>query len=208
MSREFSASLESTAAGHLRFSSGSAQLLLGVDLETRDLYRGRFEHPMPDVEVQRGMVVVRYRQPHAFGTGARPSEVVLNGSIPWDIELLGGAANVSADLRALELASLTLSGGVSDVVVDLPPPRGTISVSAAGGASEISFSRPARVPARLRVQGGGRYLSLDDQYVGAVGRDTSWESSGYGDAADRYDIVVTGGAHALSLDKKDVLRCS
>ncbi|MGH2736328.1 MAG: hypothetical protein ACRDKZ_12165 [Actinomycetota bacterium] len=202
MSREFSASLDGVTSGRLRFPSGSAELALGVDPETGDLYRARFEEPVPTVEVQRGMVVVRYHQRHAHGTRARPSELVLNGSIPWDIELLGGVANVTADLRTLELASLTLDGGVSEVLVNLPHPRGTISVRASGGANEVTLARPAGVPAGVKVLDGGRYLSLDDQYFGAVGGETRWAGPGYAIAADRYDIVVSGGAHALTLETR------
>lgn len=53
--------------------------------------------------------------------------------------------------------------------------------------------------ARVQVGHGARGLTLDDQHFGAVGGGTRWQSPGYDQTGDRYDIAVTGGADTLTL---------
>jgi len=44
----------------------------------------------------------------------------------------------------------------------------------------------------VRVSHGARRLAIDDQYLGAVGGTTRWQSPGYDHATDRYDMAVAG----------------
>jgi hypothetical protein len=55
------------------------------------------------------------------------------------------------------------------------------------------------VAARVQVGHGARRLTLDDQHLGAVGGTTSWQSPGYDQTGDRYDIAVSGGADTLTV---------
>jgi hypothetical protein len=51
----------------------------------------------------------------------------------------------------------------------------------------------------VRVGHGARDLTLDDQHFGAVGGSTRWQTPGYDQASDRYDVAVSGGADTLTV---------
>ena len=82
-SRDFSAPLGSVTAGRLRFLSGASNVTVHTDPSTADLYRARFEGPLPGVRVEGGAVAVEYPwTSHPFDWRKRGA---VNGSIPWEI---------------------------------------------------------------------------------------------------------------------------
>lgn len=131
----------------------------------------------------------------------RPAEVALNSSIPWDIEVRGGASRLVADLRGLRLGSLTVDGGASRLEVILPAPSGSVTVLIDGGASNVAVHHPEGVSARLCVEGGVTNLTFDDRHIGAAGGELDLQSRTYGGAADCYEVFVTGGANNLSVER-------
>ena len=197
---EFAAPLGSAAAGRLEFGRGAENVTIRAGTSTDDLYRARFEGTAPDVRVEDGTVRIEY--PHTW----RPrdwrrhsADVALTAAVPWEVEVRGGAARISADLGGLRLKSFEIDGGVHDVELTLPEPSGTVSIRVEGGANSLRISRPRGVPARLHVGGGASRLAFDEQRLGAVGGETTLESSGHAGAADRYEITITGGANDVSV---------
>jgi DNA-binding MarR family transcriptional regulator len=189
--RDFTAPLEGVESGRLVFSSLASRLVLRGEAAMDELYRASFEGPVPDVKVEEGTVTFRYpRRLRLFDRSKQGAEVALNAAVPWQIELRGGAS---------ELSGLEVRGGASSFRVDLPEPSGTVPVRIAGGASEIVIQRPARVAARVRLKGWASQLTFDDQTFGAIGSDVRLQSPGYEGAAGRYDVEVTGSASDLTL---------
>jgi hypothetical protein len=129
------------------------------------------------------------------------AEVALNATIPWEIEVRGGASRLLADLLHARLGALAIEGGAGRVEVVLPVPVGTVSVVVRGGASNLAIHRPAGVPARLCVEGGVTHLGFGDRRIGAAGRTVDLRGCGYDDAVDRYEVKVAGGANNLSVDE-------
>jgi hypothetical protein len=125
---------------------------------------------------------------------------LLNGSIPWEVEVRGGASNLVTDFDELNLGSLEIKGGASQVKLKLPPPTGTIPLRVLGGADGLIVHRPNGVAARVRVSRGASGLVFDEQSHGAVGGETSLQSPDYEHAADRYDIEVSGGVSGLTIE--------
>jgi hypothetical protein len=204
-SDHFVAPLGSVGSGRLRFTNGAHRIIIRGGSRLRDLCRARFGKRTPTVSARRGVVNVEYA---GFPTGdwlylrsERPAEVTLNSSIPWDIEVCGGASRLVADLRGLRLGSLEVDGGASRVDVILPAPSGRVTVLVLGGASNVAIRRSEGVSARLRVEGGVTNLRFDDRHVGAAGGEFHLRSVGYGGTTDRYDITITGGANNLSVER-------
>jgi hypothetical protein len=202
---QLAAPLGQATSGRLVVRPAAAHLTVSGDPAMTDLYRASFEPPAPTVRAQAGTVTVHYPR-MAWLTDLRallgppPSgEVRLNGSIPWHIRIRGGTAHSGFDLRELMLYALELGGGASQVELLLPHPTGTVPVRVAGGVHDLSVLRPAGVAARVQVGHGARGLTLDDQHFGAVGGGTRWQSPGYDQTSDRYDIAVAGGADTLTL---------
>ncbi len=216
----FAAPVGSVRAGRLVFLSGAPNIRLLGDPGLGDLYRARFQGPVPRVRVRDGTVTVRYGRLSWFDWRARVGEIMLNASVhwrtdrgeialntsvPWAIELRGGLSKLSADLRALTLESIELAGGASSIDLMLPRPRGVVPVRIAGGCNRVAFHRPAGVAARIRVAGGVTTLTLDGERV--KGPHDVVLQPGPGGRAQRVDAgsvsLVTAGADAAA-DRYDL----
>ncbi|MGH2545131.1 MAG: hypothetical protein ACRDIB_20260 [Ardenticatenaceae bacterium] len=204
VSSDFEAPLVTEPSGRLVFASGAAGVTIHVAPTLAELCRAHFERHVPGVRVQGGTVTIQYRRFPLldwliYSLHEPLAEVTLNGSLPWEIEVRGGVSKLTADLNGLQLVALDVNGGASEVVVTLPRPTGTSYIRVAGGASNVTFHRPAAVAARVRVGSGASNLTLDEQHFGALGGETRWETPDYKSAADRYDIEVVGGASNLTI---------
>jgi hypothetical protein len=199
--REHAAPLGSETSGRLEFVRGAANVSIRAVAATADLYRARFDGPVPSVRVERGAVTVKYAWTlHPFDWRRRGADIVLNGSIPWHIAVGGGGvSSLDADLSGLRLDSFKVEGGASRVELTLPDPSGTVPVRIFGGASNLTIRRPRGAAARVHVGGGASKLALDDQRFGAIGGETGLESPDYAGAADRYEITITGGANNVAI---------
>jgi DNA-binding MarR family transcriptional regulator len=198
----FAAPLGSVTSGRLVFERGASDIFMGVDPAMGDLLRARFEGSASQVRAQDGIVTVRQRRRRlpSLGRDERANELLLNGSIPWEVEIRGGASNLAADFGELKLGSLEIKGGANQVELTLAPPSGTIPLRLLGGAEGLTICRPKGVAARVRVSRGVSGLVFDEQTHGAVGGETSLQSPDYDDAADRYDIEVSGGVSGLTIE--------
>jgi hypothetical protein len=165
---------------------------------------------MPTIREQRGVVTIWYpRVPFCDWINYRsewPVEVELNPSIPWEVEVRGGASRLVADLREVRLDSLTLDGGASRLEVVLPAPLGVVPVVLLGGVSNVAIRRPEGVAAQLRVVGGATNLKFDDRRIGAAGGELDLRDRDHDGAADCYDVAITGGANNVSIDKQPAAR--
>jgi DNA-binding MarR family transcriptional regulator len=212
----FAAPVAGTTAGRLVFLSGAPNVVLRGDPSLRELYRAKFEGPVPRVRVRDGVVTVHYGRFNWFDWRARVGdmnveamlhwrkdrgEIVLNPAVPWDIELRGGATRLSGDLRLVDLRSFELAGGTSRVELTLPRPTGVVSIRIMGGMSIVSIHRPPGVAARLTLEGGAGQIVLDDQRVKGPGN-LLLETPGAGSAAARYDVEITGGASRVALEER------
>lgn len=201
----FSAPLGSSRSGRLRFTGGAHWVVIWSDPNMRGLYSATFLPPMPAVAVREGAVNIRYPNSRTDERldirSSRRAEVALNATIPWEIEVRGGASWLLADLPEVRIGALAIEGGVGRVEVVLPIPVGTATVVVHGGASNLTIHRPAGVPARLCVEGGVTHLRFDDRRIGAAGKRVDLRSPGYDDTIDRYEVKVAGGANNLSVDE-------
>lgn len=195
-----SAPLGSASAGRLEFTKGAAKISLKGDPSLTDLYQASFVGPVPEITVNGNTVVVQQRRRfRPFDWRAQSADFTLSTAVPWDISLRGGMWKLSADLTALRVTSLEVTGGASDIEIRLPAPEGTVPVRVSGGASKVTLLRPRGSDARAEVAGGASQLIFDDQRLGAVGGRTVLASGGFADAADRYEIRFTGGASQVTV---------
>ena len=204
-SDHFAAPLHSLKSGRLRFTNGAHQVVIRADLYKQALYHARFGDRMPTIWALGNVVTIQSPRFPACdwldSPSEHPAEVELNARVPWDLTIRGGASRFVADLRGLRLRSFRLRGGASRLEVTLPAPSGTVAVVVLGGASNVAIRRPEGVAARLRVDGGATNLEFGDRRVGAAGGELDLRDGRYDVATDRYDMVVTGGANNLSIDK-------
>jgi hypothetical protein len=205
-SSDYSAPLGQTDHGRLQAElAGSSVSVRGESIP--ELYRARVQyvsgHP-PEARVENGTVSLRSGSGfNLFGVrGANEARISLNQTIPWELELGGGASRDTLELASVQLVSLQLSGGAQQVEITLPRPTGTVPIRISGGASTITVHRPSGVAAQVQMSGGASNLTVDGDHRSVLSGDVSWQSSGYGSASDRYDFQVSGGASNVSIDQR------
>jgi hypothetical protein len=189
---ELSAPLGAVDMGHLVFAHGAAHLGIRVDGSMEDLYRARFDGKVPEVRVEGGTVIVKYR-PSLHPTRG---EITLTGRIPWSIEARAGMSDVVADLGDLELRSWEVSAGASKIEARLPRPKDAVRIRIGAGASNVELIRPTGVPVRVHIGGGASKLAIDD-FSGSGKID--WRSPDYDQLQGRYDIEIGAGASRVTV---------
>jgi DNA-binding MarR family transcriptional regulator len=198
-SSEHSAPVGGLSEARLLFRSGANELVVRAG-ELDDLYRARFEGPIPQVRLRDGTVTIQYK---GFGKPwdwrKRSADISLNGSLPWAIDIVGGANKLQGDLAAIDLRSFDLTGGVDNFRLSLGTPTGAVPVRVLGGASKLRVDRPAGVPVRLRIAGGAGGIDLDRQRLGGVAGGSVLESEGVVGATDLFEIEITGGVGKVQI---------
>jgi DNA-binding MarR family transcriptional regulator len=197
---EHAAPVGGLTQARLLFRSGANELAVRGAPDLADLYRARFDGPVPQVRLRDGTVTVQYK---GFGKPwdwrKRKADIALNAGLPWTVEIVGGANKIDGDLGGLDLGSFDLTGGVDSLRLSLGRPNGIVPVRVIGGANKILVERPRGVPVRLRVAGGAAGIELDRQRLGATAGQTVLESTGAGDAADIFEVEVTGGVAKVQI---------
>jgi len=128
------------------------------------------------------------------------TEIVLHPVVTWDFVVRGGLASLDGDLRAGSVSSIEVSGGCSNVEIQVPKPAGTVPISISGGASHFRLTRPADVGVAVQVSGGISSLRLDDRAFDSIGGSAQLETSGRVPGSPYYDIRVTGGASNVRVE--------
>ncbi len=187
-------------SGRLVVSSGIYRLALHTDERITELYQARFEGPMPSVAAKDGVVTIRYLR-RLLGMGGKQgaAEVALNVTIPWQIVIQGGAADITAKLGNLNLVGLEVKGGLSMIRLELPAPSGVVPIRISGGASDVTVRRPVGTAARVHLKGWASAFVFDDQTFNYVGNDVRMQSSGFEPTASYYDIEVAGSASMVTI---------
>jgi Domain of unknown function (DUF5668) len=200
-----SAPVGSAKSGHLQIELGAVDLRVRADPSMSDLYQARFGYPSgqtPRVRVDGGTVTVQGMGSSNFGflpSLRHTATITLNGSIPWDVRVGGGASQTQLDLRGLNLRSLTVDSGASHFDVRLPAPKGTVQVGISGGASDVTITRPSEVPVQARISGGASNLVVDSSRTTSLGGNGLQTTPGYDSATDRYQVNVSGGANNVRI---------
>lgn len=201
--RDVAVPLEGHTAGRLEFRRGASSVVIRADATMPDLFRAHFEGPVPEVAVEGDTVVIRYRRfspaawvRYALPFGHHAAHLALNASLPWQVDVRGGASMVDADLRGLRLTGLEIQGGASDIRLELGETAALVPVRVHGGASHVVVRRPAGTPVRASVRSGLSAMTMDDQQFGSVGGPSVLHTAGWTGAAG-YEVEVTGGASNL-----------
>jgi hypothetical protein len=181
------------AFARLVFARGVSDLHLRAG--AKKLYTATGDPP-PKIEENDGVITITQGRRFLRSSGL---DVALNESVPWEIEVRGGASSVVAELEPLSLRSFDITGGMSAVELRLGRPSGACGVRVKGGASQISIRRPHGIGVRVALAGGASELSLDRFHFGAVGGTVRWESQEYRNAIDRYEIEIKGGASEIRI---------
>ena len=158
-----------------------------------------FTGRQPDVAVTSDTVRISYPLLGNPSLRARGASIVLHAERAWAVEIDGGAGELDAHLDATMVQSIHIAGGAARSTLVLPPPVGVVPVTITGGASRVAVRLPEGTAFDLDIHRGVKDLTLDDQFIGAVGGRFRVRSPGLRDHHRHYHIIVGGGASRLSL---------
>jgi len=191
-------------AARLDVSYGAATIDVQTGALTDSLYQAHVDYPSgenpPTISLDRETGSLQIHESstfspfHFLGGSRRHLRITLTDQIPWSIQIGGGAANLSLDLRHGQLSKLDISGGANRLDAQLPNPKGTVVISVSGGANNVTMVAPAHAPWRVAVSGGVSAVTINGSSSGNLGGDFQQQSPDYGSATDRFDIGISGGA--------------
>jgi hypothetical protein len=196
-SHQVSVPLDELAIARLVYERGVGHTRLDADAPAFQLLEGSFEGVEPEIRVDAGNVSVRY--PRLTCLRRHRSEVSLSARASWAIEVLGGAADVTALLGGVRVRSLLVSGGATDLSLVLRKPVGTVPIAIDGGAARLFLRRPPEVAVRVTIRGGATDLELDDLELDDHDGALSWQSRDFDRTSSRYDVEVSGGVAGMRL---------
>ena len=195
---EHAAPIGGLERARILFKSGAHELLLRCATDLADLYKARFDGAIPQVRLRDGVVTIQFKGGWQWDWHERRADVALNASIPWDVEIVGGASKLQGKFSAVDLRSFELTGGVDQMRLTLGMPTGEVPIRFTRGANNIRIERPTGVPVRLELHGGAGRIEFDQQRLAGAG-DTILESPGASAAPDRYAIDIVGGAGKIQV---------
>lgn len=192
-------------AAALDLSFGAADVTIHGESLGDTLFKSHIEYGnrKPGVSFERSSGTLMIADNQGFGLffgppGRRRVDVALDSSLPWSIDVAGGASHVTLALGGVPVKDVNLSGGANNITLTLGPPSGTVAVDVSGGASSVTIHRPAGVAIRVDASGGANSVRLDNRRLAGFG-DSSAQTPGYDAATDRYAISVSGGASNVSV---------
>jgi DNA-binding MarR family transcriptional regulator len=197
---EHTAPLAGLTQARLALRAGFNEVTLRASRDVPELYRARFDGTVPQVRVREGTVSIQYRG-RPFDWRKRRAEVTLNASIPWGVDLSGGASRFTGYLAPVDLSGFEVTGGVDKLGLSLGRPRGIVPIRITGGANRVQVERPAGVPVRLRITGGLGKAELDGQKRGGSSGETILESDGARSVRDLFEIEVVGGLAGIRVSE-------
>jgi DNA-binding MarR family transcriptional regulator len=196
---EHTAPIGALTRARLLFKSGTHELLLRGATDIDELYRAKFDGPVPQVRLRDGVVTIQYKGNWKWDWQERRTDVLLNASIPWDVEVVGGASKLQGKFAALDLRSFELTGGVDQFRLTLGQPSGDVPIRFTRGANNLRIERPSGVHVRLTLDGGAGRIDFDQQRLKGAGGHTILETTDIAAATDRYLIEITGGAGKITV---------
>jgi hypothetical protein len=134
-------------------------------------------------------------------TGVPTIDVQLARGVRWTVNLDGGAATETVNMEKGSLTSLSFGAGVSMASVRLPAPVGTLTVTLAGGATQLLVAAPAGAPAEVKVVGGASQVGLDGvSHTGVAGGSVFWEP-GWASSHNRYAVDLLAGVSEFLMSR-------
>jgi hypothetical protein len=196
-SRNYDITRHELQAASLRFDRGIADLTIQGDRHSDRMFTARFEGRQPRVSSNVETVTITSRPFSRRSIGT----IQLSERVEWTLDFRGGVSHLKADLSSLRLKALTITGGISRMVLTLPEPHGTVPILIEGGVHRLDITRPPGTSATLQLDGGADRVEFDHQRSGLVSGVARFETSSLHDTDSHFDIVVRGGAASLTVTK-------
>jgi hypothetical protein len=134
-------------------------------------------------------------------SGVPVLDIELARGVRWTINLDGGATTETVDMNKGLLSSLSFGAGVATASVRLPAPVGTLSLTLAGGATQLLVVAPSGAPAEVKVVGGASLVSLDGTSHTGVAGGSVFADPTWAGAENRYAVNLLAGVSQFQMSR-------
>jgi hypothetical protein len=155
---------------------------------------------VPQVTDRDGLVQVQLGE--SGRSGPSTVEIELATATRWHVRIVGGATQQTIDLSAGRVAEVALVGGATSVDLTLPRPAGNVPVRMVSGVATWAVHLPDGVPAQVFVGAGAGTVTVDGATRTGVAGGTTVTGDGWAQAADRYEVIASGGMSTFTLDRR------
>lgn len=125
--------------------------------------------------------------------------IQLSSAVRWRLQFSGGSSQTVVDMGNGALTGVDFTAGSSLIAMTLPRPAGTVTITLAGGASQMDMTVPAGVLARLQLFGGASTANLGGRTYTGIAGGTVLTAPGWPTAANRYDVAAPAGVSMISV---------
>ncbi len=132
-------------------------------------------------------------------SGPAAVSIELSASVRWWLRFSGGSSQTVVHMGNGDVGGVDFTAGSSLIAMTLSRPAGTVDVTLAGGASQVTIGVPAGVPARLQLWGGASTATISGQTHIGLGGGTVLATPGWARAANRYDVAAPAGVSEISV---------
>lgn len=209
VAREVSQELAGAKQADVSIRLGAGELRVAALNDSPYLLEGALSYPdgwqAPDLSYQvtndLGRLDLRSRGTRSwvipFGRPLRGEtwHVGLTREVPLSISVDAGASRSELDLRHLQLKDLRVKAGVGQMEIYFPSEGADMVADIDGGVGELTLRIPESVAARIVVDGGLGSVKVAQRFE-RMG-DHSYQTPGYGTAANRLDVRVDAGIGEL-----------
>jgi hypothetical protein len=132
-------------------------------------------------------------------SGSPRLDLSLSPMVPiTSLSVKSGASNGHLDLSTLQLKDFDASLGAAATWIRVPQNAGPVTLRISGGASDISIDVPPGVAARLRFRGGLTTINVDQARFPPAG-DNVYQSADFGTAPNSADITIDAGVTKIQV---------
>jgi hypothetical protein len=131
--------------------------------------------------------------------GPASLSVEVNSAVTWQFQFSGGATQTVLDLARGRVGGIDFTAGCSVIDLKLPRPDHTVTITLAGGATQVTMAAPTGVPSRLQLTGGASSETLGGASYSGVAGGTVLTAPGWPAAVNRYDVTAPAGISTISV---------
>ena len=196
--QQLSLDLEGAASADIALSFGAGELTITRGPAGK-LLEGMFGGGVRPEPRGPGRVRLSGEPPWGWGPAwwRRDWRVGVTGDVPLSLTVETGASRNDLDLTDLRLSDLAVRTGASETIVKLPRAAGMTRAKVDAGAASVRVHVPDGVALRIvgRMQIGTNDVDTRRFPPSATG----WSSPDYDSAANRVELVISGGLAALQV---------
>jgi hypothetical protein len=198
--------LQGASRARVRVRHGAGRLHLDGSAAPESIVSGDFGGGLSHHERREGdLLEVRLRVSDevrfGFAGGWLPGtldwSVGLNRSIPLELEMEGGASEMTVDLTETKVQRLDLRTGASSTRIMFPAGAGRTEVAIRAGAASVALQVPPGVGARFWIRRGLTGTAVDESRFPRRG--DVYQSVDFETAANRVDAVIESGVGSIEV---------